>query len=53
MKQLNGLWQKLDVDDPFDAEYVADGVKFRKCIERKRLYKFLAGLNLELDQILV
>ena len=32
-------------------EYLEDGMKFRKIVEQKRIFKFLLGLNQNLDEV--
>ncbi|KAA8525055.1 hypothetical protein F0562_007081 [Nyssa sinensis] len=43
--------QQLDMFDKCDWKCPEDGIKYRKIIEKKRLYKFLLGLNKDLDEV--
>ena len=37
--------------EEYDWNCPEDGIKYRKIIEKKRLYKFLLGLNKDLDEV--
>eukprot|EP00252_Welwitschia_mirabilis_P002409 TRINITY_DN1235_c0_g1_i6.p1 TRINITY_DN1235_c0_g1~~TRINITY_DN1235_c0_g1_i6.p1 ORF type:complete len:1428 (+),score=264.56 TRINITY_DN1235_c0_g1_i6:585-4868(+) len=49
--ELSGLWQELDYYQDFQAECPKDATKFRKMVDKERVFDFLAGLNPEYDQI--
>src|SRR4051812_3551229 len=49
INDITSEWQKLDFYDPFTTS-AADNIKFKERTDRKRLYKFLDGLNPEFDQ---
>ncbi|KAK6927393.1 Retrotransposon Copia-like, N-terminal [Dillenia turbinata] len=51
--ELSGLWQELDYYQDFQAVCPEDATKFQKLVEKERIYDFLAGLNMEYDQIRV
>ena len=42
---LTRNWQQLDMFEEYDWNCPEYGIKYRKIIEKKRLYKFLLGLN--------
>ena len=48
---LTRNWQQLDMFEEHDWKCPDDGNKYMKIIEKKRLYKFLLGLNKELDGV--
>ncbi|XP_058068722.1 uncharacterized protein LOC131218054 [Magnolia sinica] len=48
---LTQNWQELDMFEEYDWKCPEDGIKYRKIIEKKRLYKFLLGLNKDLDEV--
>ena len=37
--------------EEYDWNCLEDGIKYQKIIEKKRLYKFLLGLNKDLDEV--
>ncbi|GAV63787.1 UBN2_3 domain-containing protein [Cephalotus follicularis] len=49
--ELQMLWQELDLHYETDWEGLEGNQKFKKHLEKERLYKFLAGLNRELDEV--
>ncbi|GAV78462.1 UBN2_3 domain-containing protein, partial [Cephalotus follicularis] len=49
--ELQMLWQKLDLHYEADWEGLEGNQKFKKHLEKERLYEFLAGLNRELDEV--
>ncbi|KAK6927413.1 Retrotransposon Copia-like, N-terminal [Dillenia turbinata] len=51
--ELSHLWQELDYYQDFQAICPEDATKFQKLVEKERIYDFLAGLNMEYDQIRV
>jgi hypothetical protein len=51
--ELCGLWQELDYYQDFQANCPGVAVKFQELVEKERIYDFLAGLNVEYDQIRV
>ena len=48
---LNHYWQQLDLFEEHNWSCPDDGIKYRQIIERKRIYKFLIGLNKNLDEV--
>ena len=48
---LTRNWQQLDMFEEYDWNCPEDGIKYQKIIEKKRLYKFLLGLNKDLDEV--
>ncbi|RVW15150.1 hypothetical protein CK203_083350 [Vitis vinifera] len=46
-----GLWQDLDLNCEEEWECTGDSVRFKKKVENKRVFEFLAGLNCELDDV--
>ena len=46
-----GLWQDLDLNCEEEWECTGDSVRFKKKMENERVFKFLAGLNCELDDV--
>ncbi|CAL5418427.1 unnamed protein product [Camellia sinensis] len=51
--ELSSLWQELDYYQSFQAVCSQDATLFQQTVEKERVYDFLAGLNLEYDQIRV
>ncbi|GAV82860.1 UBN2_3 domain-containing protein, partial [Cephalotus follicularis] len=49
--ELQMLWQELDLHYQADWEGLEGNQKFKKHLEKERLYEFLAGLNRELDEV--
>ncbi|XP_043704538.1 uncharacterized protein LOC122654487 [Telopea speciosissima] len=49
--ELRSLWQELDLYDTFQASTPEDVIKFKKREDKFRVYDFLAGLNVEYDQL--
>ena len=49
--EMLGLWQDLDLNCEEEWEFMGDSVCFKKKMENERVFKFLAGLNRELDDI--
>ncbi|BBG93999.1 hypothetical protein Prudu_002173 [Prunus dulcis] len=48
---LQALWQELDYYQPCDMKCSNDTAALKKRIEKERTFEFLAGLNLDLDQV--
>ena len=46
-----GLWQELVLSCEEEWECTGDSVRFKKKMENERVFKFLAGLNRELDDV--
>ncbi|KAL5762234.1 hypothetical protein ACOSP7_018498 [Xanthoceras sorbifolium] len=44
-------WQQLDVFEKYNWAYPTDAVLYKKIIEQKRVFKFLLGLNNDLDEV--
>ncbi|KAJ7961445.1 Retrovirus-related Pol polyprotein from transposon TNT 1-94 [Quillaja saponaria] len=51
--ELSGLWQELDYYQEYQLVHHADAASYKKVVDKERVYDFLAGLNLEYDQIRV
>ncbi|TXG70036.1 hypothetical protein EZV62_004971 [Acer yangbiense] len=49
--KLQGLWQELDLFYDLSWECSKDIAKFKKTVEKDRIFDFLAGLNAELDEV--
>ena len=49
--EMVGLWQDLNLSCEEEWECTGDSVRFKKKMENKRVFKFLAGLNCELDNV--
>ena len=48
---LTKFWQQLDMFEEHKWECAEDGIKFRKFVKQKRIFKFLLGLNQNLDEV--
>ncbi|RVW43757.1 Retrovirus-related Pol polyprotein from transposon TNT 1-94 [Vitis vinifera] len=48
---LTRLWRQLDTFEVHNWNCVTDGFLYKKIVERKRVFKFLLGLNKNLDEI--
>lgn len=48
---LKRMWQDLDLFDTYEWKSADDGRHYKKTIEDSRIYKFLAGLNIEFDEV--
>ncbi|XP_073315737.1 uncharacterized protein [Primulina huaijiensis] len=48
---LTKQWQQLDVFETHAWKCMEDGLRYRKIVEQKRTFKFLLGLNKELDDV--
>ena len=48
---LNRYWQQLDLFEEHNWRCPDDGILYRQIIEQKRIYKFLIGLNKNLDEV--
>ncbi|KAJ7978776.1 Retrovirus-related Pol polyprotein from transposon TNT 1-94 [Quillaja saponaria] len=51
--ELSGLWQELDYYQEYQPVHPEDAASYKKVVDKERVYDFLAGLNLEYDQIRV
>ncbi|KAH7657630.1 RNA-directed DNA polymerase protein [Dioscorea alata] len=49
--QLMRCWQQLDILENVSWNCVADGKQYKQIQEKERIYKFLLGLNQELDEV--
>lgn len=47
--ELYGLWKELDYYRHFQANCTGSAVKFQKLLEKKCIYDFLVGLDVEYD----
>ena len=48
---LKGLWQDLDLFNHYEWKSTEDLKHHRKIVEDHRIFKFLAGLNVEFDEV--
>lgn len=48
---LTRYWQQVDMCEEHSWKCPEDGVKYRQIVEKKRVYKFLFGLNKNLDEV--
>ena len=48
---LKRMWQELDLFDTYEWKSIDDQKHYRKTVEDGRIYKFLAGLNVEFDEV--
>ena len=48
---LKRIWQDLDLFDTYEWKSVEDGKHHKNTIERTQIYKFLAGLKVEFDEV--
>ncbi|XP_062112547.1 uncharacterized protein LOC133823719 [Humulus lupulus] len=48
---LKRIWQDLALFDTYEWESVKDGKHHKKTVEDNQIYKFLAGLNVEFDEV--
>ncbi|XP_060973285.1 uncharacterized protein LOC133038863 [Cannabis sativa] len=48
---LKRIWQDLDLFDTYEWKSAEDGKHHKKTIEKTQIYKFLAGLNVEFDEV--
>lgn len=48
---LTRHWQQLDMFDTHTWKCADDAVTYKKIVEQKRIFKFLLGLNKELDEV--
>ncbi|KAK3002631.1 hypothetical protein RJ639_020472 [Escallonia herrerae] len=49
--ELQTLWQELDMHYEADWGDLEGNLKFKRHLEKERLYEFLTGLNRELDEV--
>ncbi|KZV41946.1 hypothetical protein F511_32079 [Dorcoceras hygrometricum] len=49
--KLTRLWQQLDMFELFDWKYPQDKQRYKSIIEQRRLFKFLLGINNDLDDV--
>ncbi|XP_073272345.1 uncharacterized protein [Primulina huaijiensis] len=48
---LKRIWQDLDTFDAYEWKNAEDGQHHKKTVEDDRIFKFLAGLNVEFDEV--
>ncbi|KAJ8640502.1 hypothetical protein MRB53_017196 [Persea americana] len=48
---LKHLWQDLDLFNDYEWKSTKDANHYRQTMEAHRIYKFLAGLNVEFDEV--
>lgn len=48
---LTRQWQLLDMFEEHNWSYSADSKKYKEIVEKKRIFKFLMGLNKNLDEM--
>ncbi|KAL5816550.1 hypothetical protein ACOSQ3_024928 [Xanthoceras sorbifolium] len=48
---LKRLWQDLDLFNDYEWKSIEDANYNKKTVEARRIYKFLAGLNVEFDEV--
>ncbi|KAL3520219.1 hypothetical protein ACH5RR_018368 [Cinchona calisaya] len=48
---LTRYWQRLDVFEEYHWECPNDARRFKEIVEKKRIFKFLMGLNKNLDEV--
>ncbi|XP_017413078.1 uncharacterized protein LOC108324648 [Vigna angularis] len=48
---LTRLWQKIDIYDTHSWKCSEDALTYKRVVETKRVFKFLSGLNKELDEV--
>ena len=49
--ELQILWQELDLHYEADWGDLEENLKFKRHLEKERLYEFLTGLSRELDEV--
>lgn len=49
--QLSKVWNELDLSSETNWSCTDDTTKYRKLVEKERIYDFLAGLNKDLDDV--
>ena len=48
---LKRIWQDLDLFNTYEWKFVEDGCHHKKTMEDNRIFKFLASLNVEFDEL--
>ena len=48
---LKRVWQDLDLFNTYEWKSVEDSLHHKKTVEDNRIFKFLAGLNIEFDEV--
>ncbi|RVW34622.1 Retrovirus-related Pol polyprotein from transposon RE1 [Vitis vinifera] len=48
---LSRFWQQLDVFETMDWECLGDASRYKRIIEKERVFKFLLGLDKSLDEV--
>ncbi|XP_073151975.1 uncharacterized protein [Henckelia pumila] len=48
---LKRIWQDLDLFNAYEWKSAEDGCHHKKSVEYNRIFKFLAGLNVEFDEV--
>jgi hypothetical protein len=49
--ELNNMWEQMDFFDPLAMTCTVDALAFKNWLEKRRTFRFLAGLNSEFEQI--
>ncbi|XP_078174938.1 uncharacterized protein LOC144568455 [Carex rostrata] len=49
--EFNNMWEQMDFFDPLAMTCSADALAFTNWLEKRRTFRFLAGLNTEFEQI--
>ena len=48
---FNKLWKEIDMFNDCVLSSAQDGERYKKMVDKERIFDFLAGLNKELDEI--
>ena len=48
---FNKLWKEIDMFNDCVWSSAEDGERYKKMVDKERIFDFLAGLNKELDEI--
>lgn len=49
--EMVSLWQELDLSLEEELECMDDSVRYKKKLENERVFKFLAGLNRDFNDV--
>lgn len=49
--EMVSLWQELDLSLEEEWECMDDSVRYKKKLENERVFKFLAGLNRDFNDV--
>ena len=49
--ELLRLWQELDAFQEFNQSYAINSAKYKKVLDKERVFDFLCGLNNDLDEV--